>query len=84
MVRWAKEGTKLNGKGGKSVNEAGRKFDTRGARQIFPDWPAGRKFDTRGARQIFPDWPREVPTGNNVAVQVIFKCACVGFVLRSL
>jgi len=66
MVRWAKEGTKLNGKGGKSVNEA------------------GRKFDTRGARQIFPDWPREVPTGNNAAVQVIFKCACVGFVLRSL
>jgi hypothetical protein len=45
---------------------------------------AGRKFDTRIVRQIFPDWPREVLTGNNVAVQVTFKCACVGFVLRSL
>lgn len=45
---------------------------------------AGRKFDTRGARQIFPDWPREVLTGNNAAVQVTFKCTCVGFVLRSL
>jgi len=57
---------KAERKGGKCVNQA------------------GRKFDTRGARQIFPDWPREVLTGSKVAVQLAFKCAWVGFVLRSL
>jgi hypothetical protein len=45
---------------------------------------AGRQFDTRGERQIFPDWPREVLTGSNVVMQGTFKCACDGFVLRSL